>query len=85
MSGDYGLFQEEEFQSTRPVKDATKRSSHTCLVLKVSIHASREGRDSVSVSPSMERVKVGSFANGHIYLLQITQQLFGISANPSPA
>ena len=35
------------FQSTRPVKDATEIRANELEQSKVSIHASREGRDSI--------------------------------------
>ncbi len=46
------LFLEFQFQSTRPVKDATVLSGCSTQHTSVSIHASREGRDVILLGSS---------------------------------
>ena len=47
------IFPQKQFQSTRPARGATRDIPHWHAVLKISIHAPREGRDSKSEQISL--------------------------------
>ena len=53
------------FQSTPPVKAATVHSADKAIYVRISIHAAREGGDSISLSPrELEGISIHAAREG---------------------
>ncbi len=75
---------DDVFQSTRPVGDATEAEEEIWRVLKISIHASRGGRDDIGrIHASGSAISIHASRGGRDYVIASITHILSISIHAS--